>query len=109
MDFTASRIQRRHQTINKIPRAIDGTQEVLRYRGDVLYDVTVNEVPHATMPLWREFLESVDGGEQFTFDAYGTIASPDNAEFCVMDTNAYTEQRIQSTMIYNISFRVRVA
>ena len=91
MDFTASRIQRRHQTVRRVARALDGSQETLRYRGDELFDVTVNEVLHADIPLWREFLESVDGGEQFTFDAYGTEVSPDNIENCVMDTNVYTE------------------
>ena len=36
-----------------------------------------------------EFLASVENGEGFTFDRYGTVASPDNPVACIMVSASY--------------------
>jgi len=108
MDFTMSRADRRHNVYNRQSESLNGTRETLRYYGSEFYDITVNEIEHADLPLWREFIESVDGGETFTIDIYGTEASPDNPVTATLESNYYAEQRIQTTLYYNISFRVRI-
>lgn len=53
----------------------------------------------------REFLTSVVGGEQFTIDAYGTVATPNNQQEVILigDIN---ENLVDVTGFYSFSFRV---
>ena len=58
-----------------------------------------------------EFLFSIAGGETFSFDAYGTIAVPDNAIDVVCTNNAFGIGRIShgSTPWRSVSMTLRPA
>jgi len=109
LDFTASQLNRMNDTKRIQRMSLNGTTETLRYTGLEYYQVTANEIHIDNIPYFREFLESVDGGETFVFDPYGTAASPDNPiSQCILESNSYTEARINTSSYFNISFRIRV-
>lgn len=58
--------------------ALDGTTETIYKRNDKQWRILTDFISEADWPQWREFMQSVHGGEAFTFDAFGTIASPDD-------------------------------
>jgi len=64
--------------IAKQAMALDGTPETLFTRNDATWEVNTDFILESAWLQWREFIRSVSGGEIFTFDAYGSIASPDN-------------------------------
>lgn len=107
LDFTASRLQRSSIVNNRTLTSLDNSTETLRYYTKVTWNITVNELEETDMPVWREFLDSVDGGESFDFDPYGTDASPDDVRACELESRNYSEIRIGTTDYYNLSFRVR--
>lgn len=56
---------------------------------------------------WVEFLDSVAGGEEFTFDAYGTDLVPVNQQLVKM-ISPVSMQRVGTEQIMQFSFSVRV-
>lgn len=60
--------------------SLDGTQETIFHREDKIWSYTSNFVTreNLTDEYWYEFLASINAGETFTLDPYGTVASPDN-------------------------------
>ncbi len=107
LDFSAGKLNRKSKTRQKTKTAMGGQSETLRYRQTITWDITTTRVNGANMPLLREFLDSVDGGETFTFDAYGTAATPDNPVNCKIDSDGYSETRHGGTDTFRVSFRVR--
>lgn len=107
IEFDAARIDRSASTERKEHRALGGVTEVLRYRHDTFWQLTASMVLHTNLILWREFYHSVDGGEPFTLDAYGSLAAPDNPISVMLDGNSYVEDRVNESMFYNITFRAR--
>jgi len=87
--------------------AINGNTEGLFHREDFFWDATTANVDESDKPLWDEFFSSVRGKQSFVFDAYGTVASPDNQQNVVLAGNQRF-QRLGNRMIYNIVFKVRV-
>jgi hypothetical protein len=90
-----------------------GRPEVLLMRRETYFDVTVigplgEPLTEAQMPQWREFLASVEGGEIFTFDRYGTVAEPVEPKAVMLASEDYTEDRVAQMRRYRLSFRVRV-
>lgn len=61
----------------------------------------------ADLPLWKEFITSVIGSEPFTFDAKGSIASPDNPITAVLVSQGFKPRRIDPVETYSIPFSVR--
>jgi hypothetical protein len=59
----------------------------------------------ADLARWREFQGSSANDEPFTFDAFGTKASPDNAISAVLVKSTYRENRT-SNLYMTISFEV---
>lgn len=60
------------------------------------------------LPLaWIEFLDSVSGGEQFQFDAFGTDAVPRNLQEVKL-TSTPQFQRIGATQNMTVSFEMLV-
>jgi len=54
----------------------------------------------------REFLASVENGELFTFDRYGSIAVPDNPVSCLMVSKAFSEAEL-SKKFHRYAFVIR--
>lgn len=90
-----------------------GAPETLLQRRETYVDVTVigpngDGIPEASMPQWREFLASVEGGEPFIYDRYGTIASPVEPKSAMLSSDGYQERRIDSIRSYTLAFQVRL-
>ena len=93
-----------------------GAPEVLTYRRETFVDVTVLGPLGALLTevqilQWREFLASVEGGETFTFDRYGTIAAPVEPKSAILATTDYSEDRVAGASnagLYKLSFQVRL-
>ncbi len=88
--------------------SISGKKETLFQRRLTTYDLQVGVIDGADFPQWREFLASVMGGETFTFDAYGTIASPDDPVLARLAGDP-TYTRIDNLEKYLIAFKVELA
>lgn len=86
----------------------DVAPEVVLYREEALEQVRTTAIDQTTMNQFREFLSSVRAGESFTFDKYGTIASPSNPLTAVLVGKTYSEQRENVSFKYRVSFTVRV-
>lgn len=98
-----------------------GAPEVLLYRREAYLDVSVlgplgallTDAP-SLYPLagnllqYREFLASVEGGEIFTFDQYGTIAVPDVVRQAMLSSEDYAEVRVGPTRLYTIAMQLRM-
>ena len=84
---------------------LDGTPETVFNNLSERWSVTTI-VDQSDYNLWREFWSSVAGGESFTFDAYGSIATPDNPITVVMVGGA-TPKRVGTVDSWQFSFKVR--
>ena len=88
--------------------SLGGTMETLLHRENYFYDITTKLIAKANLLQWQEFLSSVKAGEVFSFDEYGTIATPDNVKSVTLDGDpTYVREGI--TDYFRISFRVREA
>lgn len=90
-----------------------GAPEVMLYRREAYLDVTVLGALGALLTdtqilQYREFLASVEGGEVFTFDQYGTVAVPDVVRQAVLASEEYMEERVDARRLYKLSFQLRL-
>lgn len=87
--------------------SLDGTTEGVLDRVEQLWQVTTGAITSADLAAWREFFASVGAKESFTFDAYGSIATPDNAQTVLLEGSPQY-RRIKRLSAFTISFKVRV-
>lgn len=87
---------------------LDGTTEVILNRIDKTYQVTTGWIASASLDSWWEFFDSVGAAEAFTFDAFGTIASPDNPLSVILEGEP-NAGHAKKGALYQFSFTVRVA
>lgn len=107
--FLVEQADRKVNVVRNSHRSLGGgSPEVLIHRRDVQIDVTTGLILEADIKKWREFLASVEGGETFTFDRYGSIASPSEPLTVYLVDDSYTESRDSNLMRYRISFTVGV-
>lgn len=92
--------------VGKSSKSLDGTLEAVLNRIELTWDVRTEVITEADMPLWLEWISSVAAGEPFTFDPYGTIASPDDPQ--TVQLLSYKRARDRSMARYFISFKVKV-
>lgn len=93
-----------------------GAPEVLTYRRETFVDVTILGPLGALLTevqilQYREFLASVEGGETFVFDRYGTVAVPVEPKTAILANADYSEDRIAgagNAGMYKLSFQVRL-
>ena len=107
IELNLQQYDRKPKVISRETRSLSGATETVLHRID--YETTVKTVPTADAALqgkMREFVASVAAGENFTFDALGTEASPDNAISVNMIPNTYTESR-ESVLYFSYSFKIR--
>jgi len=58
--------------------SLDGKVETIFSRIDAGWNILTDFISESSWNQWLEFMRSVSGGEPFSFDAFGSIASPDN-------------------------------
>ena len=105
-------IRRDRKTSRKV--SLSGAAETLYYYSKRIYSVQTEPVPLDQSALIIEFLESVDDGQSFTFDPYGTSAfrSPASGVF-ISDDQGYTLDRFVmrgqggANDLFQFSFGVR--
>jgi hypothetical protein len=107
IDFEASRIDPALNFTRDFGISLDGTTEGILSRVEDTWAVTTSFIDSTDLSQWKEFLASVAAAEGFTFDAYGTSGSPDNPETVIL-TGQPTIQRVTTTLIYQVTFNVRV-
>lgn len=94
-------------TEKKQATSISGIKETIRYRKETFWDILTDFITEAEMVYWDEFVASVDGGESFTLDVYGSIATPDNPVSVTMEGDPIVI-RVGDAKLYQLSFKVKV-
>lgn len=117
LEFYTEQVPRSVKVKRSVAQPMDGgAPEILTFGREVFVDVTVLGplgalITEAQMLQWREFLASVEGGETFTFDRYGTVASPVEAKTAMLMSDEYTEERIVgigNAGFYKLMFKVKL-
>ena len=85
-----------------------GAPEVLFHSRVELVGVRTDFITEAQIKQWREFLASVEGGETFTFDRYGTVAAPVDPRTAMLESADYSEDRLRGKMTYQLSLKIRI-
>lgn len=88
------------------PRSISGQRVTVLRNVEVSYSIQTAPVNDpALIASMREFLFSVAGGEQFTLDAMGSLATPDNPITVELQGN-FSENLVDISGYYTFSFQV---
>lgn len=107
LDFSVSQLDRSTKPKIGSQTSLSGWQETVRDRTDESFRVVTVPVLEADFDHFRQLLDSVDGGEFFTFDPYGTIAVPVLALNVILTSKGYKEKRVSQRYL-SASFTVRV-
>jgi len=88
--------------------SLGGTSETLLDRTDIIWTIQTVLLTQSELKYWTEFLASVESGEAFTLDPYGTIALPDNPVQVELakKNSSYKPDRV-GPMHYQIKFQAR--
>lgn len=86
--------------------SLNGNQETTFIRRDVSYSLNINRVYASTLPAVRNFLHSVEAGQIFELDRYGSASVPDDP-VNVIAQPGFTEQRNGVDDYYTITMNVR--
>lgn len=106
IEFDADVLQKSYLSRKNRVEALDGSADTFLFWEAEGWNVTATVIYKTAVPNWEEFLASVNGGESFTFDAYGTISVPDAPVTVELDGD-YSIPRHGETMYFNPSFKVR--
>jgi len=87
--------------------ALDGTTQTVHHRLEKTWTFRTTDMEQADMEAFLEFLDSVSFGELFTFDPYGTVASPSSPKTGILVSRDETPDR-QYVESWQIGFKVRV-
>jgi hypothetical protein len=89
--------------------SIAGNTQVAVEREDELFDVELLQLLVGTQEYENvlEFLKSVNLKETFIFDAYGSVASPDDPRTAIL-TGPFSRPRIGPNPEFKFSFQVRL-
>lgn len=86
--------------------SIGGVRKTVHWHTENRWDITTDELSNDDVQLWREFYASVESGEAFTFDPYGTPDVPGNPFSAVLIGNTFAPKRKgkESVFTLNLSF-----
>lgn len=90
-----------------VAESLSGIVETLLLNNSEYWSIKTDHISEAELPYWNEFFSSVRGGESFDIDPYGTVAAPVAPFACIFDGNNVSIDRVGSSRIYTISFKVR--
>ena len=86
-------------------KSLSGNKEYFLHRLEKFFSLQSAMLTQAELDQYIEFLDSVAGGESFTFDAYGTVASPDNPQLATLDGD-YSVSQASTVPHYRVTFTV---
>lgn len=107
LDFDSQTLDESEDFKKTENKSIGGIVEAVLHYEEVAWQVKTAEITKANLPLWKEFFSSCAAREVFTFDAYGTIASPDNAVNATL-IGSPKKERINNDDFFTYSFKVRI-
>lgn len=111
IEFTPRMLNDTREGINQSLTAIDGSTVTTRMRTDEKFVVESGLLTYAqlTSQYWKEFAASVESGESFTFDARGTVASPDDPRSVILDPGSSVQfTHLHPVDKWRVSFTCRV-
>lgn len=96
-----------------IQKSLDGHEEAIRFHAVEFYNVSLSLHSAAQIAAIKEFLDSVEAKETFTFDAYGSASAPVSPLTATLESPGYQLQRQPrgqggANDDYRTTFRVRV-
>lgn len=108
LEFNASVLDKSSKRVQNVATALDGSTDTLLHRIEKRWSVQVGApyVDAADLPLWEEAMDSVSGGEEITFDPYGSVTDPD-IKYQVILIGDYQIPRRGRLMKYQPTFRVK--
>lgn len=113
IETEATQIDQGHVRDATIKTSLGGKTTTVLRKQDKKWSMTIGPFARTggegTLEQVIEFLSSVAGGEAFTLDPYGTLASPDNAVAVVLDSKGYSPKRLGLSDYFTISFVAKVA
>lgn len=74
-------------------QSISGNRETIRFYACELWDVTLAVQYGTAAAQVKEFLDSVEAGEPFTFDPYGSANTPHNPMTGEIESSGYNSGR----------------
>ena len=107
IDFDSTLLDQQMRLVGSQSVSLSGTTEGINNRVSDIWTVRTEIFADASLDSWKEFLASVAAAETFTFDAYGTSGSPDNAQSVILEGQP-SITRMDKAMKYQITFTVRV-
>jgi len=93
--------------------ALSGARETFRFHAIKSYDIQLLPLTGTKLAQVLEFLDSVEAGESFQFDMYGSVATPVAPVAASLETAGYTQTRYQSVGqggandYFTMNFKVR--
>lgn len=106
VDYSLIVKDRDRDTKKSESKALDGTRETILYRQKTIFTVSTRLNSTAILQ-WREFMASIEGGEAFIFDEYGTVAQPDNGINCrIIDSSR--ESRVEKLNKFDCFWKFEV-
>ncbi len=106
LEIDLQQINLSEKSTKNVAESLSGVREILLHRETYYWDVTTLFITAAQLPQWQEFMSSVKAGETFSFDPYGTVASPDNVISVTLEGEP-RYRRIGAGLLYSLSFRMR--
>ena len=101
MEVKARALDNTLSYVRNTQESLGGAVQTLFHREVERWSLTIGSFARTggegTMEQVNEFLASVRAGEIFQFDAYGTIATPDNVQSVVLETAQVAPQRVAVT------------
>lgn len=96
----------RPKSIGTINTAESGKKWGVASRSEGGWRVTTDKFAESARADWEEFLNSVDRGEEFTFDANGTTAAPDNPVTVTLREGTGDVDRLRNVAEFQATFEV---
>lgn len=89
-------------------KSLSGVTETLRHRTEALWEISTTGIAKADVTQWWEFFRSVEAGESFTWDAEGTVASPDNPVSVILESDTIQQTPMgMRDQYFTFTFQVR--
>jgi len=92
--------------VRDVQTALSGSSETMLRRTDRVWTINTVLLAQSELKYWLEFLASVEGGETFTLDPYGTQYTPDDPVSVILHGGGYRPRRA-GPMHYRLQFQAR--
>ena len=100
LEIAIKQQDRKSKSQHKTQTALSGQQQTVFHRLDIEHALQTIPIDDSALQTQMvEFLESVQAGESYTIDLYGTEATPSDPFSAVLSTGSYTASRIENVFM----------